>query len=138
MAFIPSVEQQAIFDHILASKDMPGQKALGVAALAGTGKTATIIEAIKLIPDCTGIYCAFNKSIAEEVKPKLAGSRVEAKTFHSMGYRTLLDHLKQKHGVAKFNTDETKYKVICAEVIQRHSEDADFKQAVREYAAMLA
>lgn len=52
-----------------------------VEAVAGSGKTTTIVEAIKRVPSHqSAIFLAFNKSIAEELKSR----GVNAKTFHSL------------------------------------------------------
>jgi superfamily I DNA/RNA helicase len=131
MAFIPSEQQQAIFDKVLATHHLPGRKALAVSALAGTGKTTTAVELIRRIPGCDGIYCAFNKPIAAEAKTKLTGTKVDAKTFHSMGYGVLLQHLKQQHGVKQFKTEENKYKDIVTRVV---IDASDLQTVIRDAA----
>lgn len=50
-----------------------------VEAVAGSGKSTTIIEAMKLVKG-SSIFLAFNKSIADELKAK----GVNARTFHSL------------------------------------------------------
>lgn len=50
-----------------------------VEAVAGSGKSTTIIEAMKLVRG-SSIFLAFNKSIADELKAK----GVNARTFHSL------------------------------------------------------
>ena len=58
--FVPSVYQQKIYDFITN-----GSGNAVVSAVAGSGKTTTLINAIKLIPkDKNLIFLAFNKSIA--------------------------------------------------------------------------
>jgi DNA helicase-2/ATP-dependent DNA helicase PcrA len=52
-----------------------------VNAVAGSGKTTTIVEALKLIKG-SSLFLAFNKSIADELK----GRGVNARTFHSLTY----------------------------------------------------
>lgn len=60
------------------------ENALGnaiIEAVAGSGKTTTIVEAINRVPSHqSAIFLAFNKSIAEELKSR----GVNAKTFHSL------------------------------------------------------
>lgn len=69
-------------------------ESLVVEARAGTGKTTTGVEACNIIdPDKSVTFVAFNKSIAEELKWKVA-SNVKAMTSHSMGYRSLLYRYK--------------------------------------------
>lgn len=64
-----------------------------VEAVAGSGKTTTIVEGIKRIPPlATSIFLAFNKSIAEELKAR----GVNARTFHSLAFGTMLRHRNVK------------------------------------------
>lgn len=58
-----------------------------VEAVAGSGKTTTIVEALKRVRG-TSIFLAFNKSIAEELKAR----GVNARTFHSLTYSAVTSH----------------------------------------------
>jgi superfamily I DNA/RNA helicase len=61
-----------------------------VRARAGVGKTSTIMEGMKYVPaGCTVLMCAFNKSIAEELKAR-APQGVEVSTLHSYGYKAVM------------------------------------------------
>lgn len=62
-----------------------GQGNAIVMAVAGSGKSTTIIEAMKLVRG-SSIFLAFNKSIADELK-KLG---VNARTFHSLCFSAVL------------------------------------------------
>ena len=54
-----------------------------VEAVAGSGKSTTIVEALSRVPASqSSIFLAFNKSIAEELKAR----GVNARTFHSLTY----------------------------------------------------
>lgn len=54
-----------------------------VQAVAGSGKSSTIVEGLNRIPsDKSSIFLAFNKAIADELKAR----GVNAKTFHSLTY----------------------------------------------------
>lgn len=54
-----------------------------VEAVAGSGKSTTIVQALSLVPAAQStIFLAFNKSIAEELKAR----GVNARTFHSLTY----------------------------------------------------
>lgn len=78
-------EQTEIFESIENDTE-----SLVVEARAGTGKTTTGVKACNLVDsNKTVSFVAFNKSIAEELKWKVA-SNVKAMTSHSMGYRSLL------------------------------------------------
>jgi len=70
--------QQAIFKGIQEEKC-----SLQVVAVAGSGKTTTILEAAKLVP--SSLFLAYNKGIAEAVSAK----GLQASTIHSMGYKSL-------------------------------------------------
>jgi len=70
--------QQAIFDFVRTATGNAVIK-----AVAGSGKSTTIVEAMNLVPSHLGtVFLAFNKSIADELK----GRGVNAKTFHSLCY----------------------------------------------------
>lgn len=66
--------QEAIFDFV----EQPGGNAI-IEAVAGSGKTTTIVEATRRVRRST-IFLAFNKAIAEELKQR----KVNARTFHSL------------------------------------------------------
>lgn len=79
--FTPSIYQQAIFDFV-----KNGSGNLVVNAVAGSGKTTTIVQALKLIPaDKKVIFVAFNKAIVNELATKVP-SNVEVRTMHSFGF----------------------------------------------------
>jgi DNA helicase-2/ATP-dependent DNA helicase PcrA len=60
-----------------------------ITAVAGSGKSTTIIEAMNRLPQgSTAIFLAFNKSIADELKAK----GVNARTFHSLTYAPVMRH----------------------------------------------
>ncbi|KPL26829.1 MAG: hypothetical protein AMJ72_12340 [Acidithiobacillales bacterium SM1_46] len=70
-------------DHVNASG------ALIVEAVAGSGKTFTIVKAAQEIPtDHKAVFLAFNKSIATELGNKLP-SHVESKTLNALGWAVL-------------------------------------------------
>lgn len=102
LGFEPSEYQIRIFDHI---KHGCGNAV--IKARAGSGKTATIIAAMKLVPKkkkC--IFLAFNKSVKDEISKKLAEHQnCTVKTVHSLGYSMLCAHLGRQPDV-----DEYKYK----------------------------
>lgn len=82
--FTPSPEQHAIFSAIGS-----GTGNLIIEAVAGSGKTTTIIESLKYInPSKSVLYLAFNKSIADELESRVP-SNVKAATFHRLGLAAL-------------------------------------------------
>jgi DNA helicase-2/ATP-dependent DNA helicase PcrA len=64
-------------------------------AVAGSGKTSTLIEICDAIPPSNSVvFTAFNKKIAQEIKHRLGSdhSNVHAATFHSIGLSTWKRH----------------------------------------------
>lgn len=85
MTFVPSKYQQAIFDTWKNTNSN-----ILVEAVAGSGKTTTIIELMKQTdPNKLGMYVAFNKHIVEEIKLKNPPSNFTIGTLHSRGYQSL-------------------------------------------------
>ncbi|GGO40481.1 UvrD-helicase domain-containing protein [Deinococcus humi] len=83
--FRPSHYQQAIFDFVRS-----GSGDGVVRATAGSGKTTTLVEIAKQLPDdLEAVFLAFNKHTAEELKARLP-SHVKSCTVHSLGRRSLL------------------------------------------------
>ena len=97
--------QTAIFNLI---EDPNGGNAI-IEAVAGSGKTTTIVEGVKRARGTT-IFLAFNKSIAEELKSR----GVNARTFHSLTYGPVTQH----KGVRTVETD--KLRRLCdAKLMER-------------------
>jgi len=88
--FTPSPEQHAIFDAVLNTRAN-----IAISALAGTGKTTSLVELSKRLHATTGskIFCAFNKDIVNELEGRLTGTGVRASTFHSIGFSALKKYL---------------------------------------------
>lgn len=106
--------QQAIFDFIQA-----GRGSAVVIAVAGSGKTTTIVEAAKrLMSDpkfgllassnrFSATFVAFNKSIADELKLRLPGS-VRAQTLNSLGFGAWRRHIGDDANSLKLDTNKTR------------------------------
>lgn len=86
--FTPSKYQEAIYSFI-----QEGQGNAVVDAVAGSGKSTTIVHALNMIPeDQTVLFLAFNKAIVEELKIKVAMQpNVEVMTLHSLGAKALMN-----------------------------------------------
>ena len=83
MTRIWSTYQQDIFSFV--ENETAGNAI--IEAVAGSGKSTTIIEGMNRIPSSkTSIFLAFNKAIADELKSK----GVNARTFHSLTYSPVL------------------------------------------------
>ena len=101
--FTPSEYQEKIFDFV--------RKGTGngvIRATAGSGKTTSIITAMKLVPKSKKcLFIAFNKSIVEELTKKLEDyPNCHVRTLHSLGYAIL-----RRNFGNDIEIDEYKYKV---------------------------
>lgn len=77
-----STYQQAIFEAVKGSTNN-----LAINAVAGSGKTTTIVEAAKLMqPGDRVVFLAFNKHIVTELSSRLPDG-VDCMTIHSLGMR---------------------------------------------------
>ena len=67
-------------------------------AVAGSGKSTTIVNALKLIPsEKSVLFLAFNKAIVEELKIKIGNlNNVTVKTLHGLGAGSLMKSLDSK------------------------------------------
>lgn len=74
--------QQAIFEAV----SNPDQNLL-IQAVAGSGKSTTIIEATKYAPG-SSLFMAFNKAIAEDIRQK--GPNGDVKTLNALGHGIML------------------------------------------------
>ena len=65
--FTPSKYQKTVYLYM-----QRGKKNIVVDAVAGSGKSTTIVNALKLIPKNKSVlFLAFNKSIVDELKRKV-------------------------------------------------------------------
>jgi DNA helicase II / ATP-dependent DNA helicase PcrA len=101
MSFKPSVFQQGIYDFI-----SNGNGNAVVSAVAGSGKTTTLLNALKLIPNNKRIlFLAFNKSIAKEIQERVPNlPNIDVKTVHGFGYSSLLKDYSIEIFSGKYNS----------------------------------
>lgn len=100
-------------------------------AVAGAGKTTTLLEAARVIPGQSAI-CAYNKKIAEEITAKLKSAGIDWKkakagTVHSFGFNAL----KKAFDIDKDDVDEFKVIDIINGLIGENEE-------VQPYATLIA
>lgn len=110
--FVPSVYQQAIFDEIVKmGEGTADSQHLVVEAVAGSGKSTTIKQSLKLIPaDKKTLFVAFNKHIAEPLNVWLNSQHIDhvkAGTLHSTG----LSDFKKSYPNFQINRDLEENKV---------------------------
>lgn len=86
MSFKPSKYQQKIYDFITKEN---GNAV--VSAVAGSGKTTTLLNALKLIPtNKTVLFLAFNKSIQKELAERVPNTpNIHVKTVHGFGFGSM-------------------------------------------------
>ncbi|MEO7993748.1 MAG: UvrD-helicase domain-containing protein [bacterium] len=94
-----STYQTAIFEWVRS-----GDGDAVVTAVAGSGKTTTLIEAAQHLGGGRALFCAFNRHVAAELTRRLDG-RMDCQTMNSIGYQTLLSQLPGRH----WNLDDDKY-----------------------------
>ena len=90
----PSDEQQAIWDAFHPDPDCPDRHLI-IRALAGTGKTTTIVEAVKETLANAPLFggpkigiCAFNTAVEKEIE-QMVPRGVQVKTTHKLLFRIL-------------------------------------------------
>ncbi|MCS7014436.1 MAG: UvrD-helicase domain-containing protein [Chloroherpetonaceae bacterium] len=119
--------QQRIFEAVKSSEGN-----ILVDAVAGSGKTTTIIEALKYVPSSAQVLvCAFNKRIQEELQKRTNLQNVKIQTLHSAGYSTFPQSIRKKQ------LKQNKYKIIAydmfSHVIELTEKD---KESIDELAAL--
>lgn len=119
--FQPSPYQQSIFDWVAT-----GRGSAVVKAVAGSGKTTTIINALEQIPAHQSVrMLAFNKPIADEMNSKINEmatrlkdpkrfANVRASTFHALGNYSLRKRLDIAQSV---EPQGDKGRKLCAEML---------------------
>ena len=104
-----SEEQLDIFDFVKY-----GHGNAVVSAVAGSGKTTTIVEALNYIkPDKRVLFLAFNNSIVDELKKRITRNKTDIKTLHSLGFSIIKFNFKD----IEINIDENKYKNKLNEIL---------------------
>ena len=112
MKFTPSPEQTRFFDWVVNEEG-----SCILAAVAGAGKTTTLIEAVKLMSGRIWIG-VFNKKLGDEIAAKIAAdedlmfsSNVFTSTFHAAGFAAL------RRSSPGIRVDADKCKTIAKEII---------------------
>ena len=114
MTIIWSKYQQNIFNAITPQHNMI------IEAVAGSGKTTTIVEIVKLLQkkrlvsgnNSQGLVCAFNKHIEITLSQKIKGTNFKSRTLNAIGHGILT----RRSYPQKLSIENLKYYQICAEV----------------------
>jgi len=92
----PSIFQENIFSEIKS-----GESSLLIEAVAGSGKTSTIVHSTSLIPPhIFTVFLAFNKNIATELESRVP-RHIQVGTFHSRCLRALTRSLPKSPKIDK-------------------------------------
>ena len=123
--FIPSKYQKAVYQFIQSCR---GNAV--VEAVAGSGKSTTIVNAINIIQsDKTILFLAFNKSIVNELQRKVGNiPNCDIKTLHSLGAKQLMYYLHSQ-------IDDVKYKAYLNQLIDNgivHMTSEDYGSDAKE------
>lgn len=83
-----------------------------VNAVAGSGKTFLLTELVKQVPHSSGVYLAYNKSVATEAAGKFPKT-ISCSTTHAMAYRATVKPYNIRVGTFTFKsiTDIVTYEV---------------------------
>lgn len=127
LPYDPSRFQVAIYDWILN-----GSGHGVVEAVAGSGKTETLVGCAKLIDK--GLFVAFNKHIADELSRRLTGSEMIAKTVHSVGFGVVGEYLGGRIKVdgKKYHWSITDYLTATFGIDSRSEELTDMRRVLRK------
>lgn len=102
MDFKASEYQEDIFDFTKY-----GYGNAVISAVAGSGKSTTIIKLLEFIKkERRVLFLAFNSAIVEELKKKITREKTDIKTLHSLGFSILKSNYKDKDLIVS----ENKYK----------------------------
>ena len=91
MSFKLTQEQEHIVDAI----SNPSCSLLKISAVAGSGKTSTLIAIANHLHIKHGLYLAFNKSIADEARRKFPYT-IECRTLHSLAHTFVIKGSNRK------------------------------------------
>lgn len=109
--FEPSKYQKAIFQEVELGQ--PGTHVV-IEAGAGSGKTTTGVEMVKLLhPSTRTVFTAFNKHIAKEMDAR-APKHVKATTTHSLGFSACRQNIE---GMTFESVNNDKVKIIFKNVL---------------------
>lgn len=95
--------QQAIFSAVSDTQD-----SLLIEAVAGSGKSTTILEACNRLPHGKTCLLAFNKSIQEELKRRVTTPNAQCLTLHAAGWAAWRTHLAWDAGDCRVDSGKTR------------------------------
>jgi len=129
---IPNIYQSAVYDFTSNGK---GNAVID--AVAGSGKSTTIVNAIKLIPSTSQVlFLAFNKAIVEELIIKIGQvNNITVKTLHSLGAGAVMGTFRSKLDMNKYKSyvnNGIKYGTLKPENQLDESEINDYRSNINK------
>jgi superfamily I DNA/RNA helicase len=123
---IPSKYQEKIYEFV---KDGIGNGVID--AIAGSGKSTTIVYALNFIPDTKRVlFLAFNKSTVNELQEKINRTNTHIRTSHSLGFAMLKTHFKYQQNTPSLEVDEYKYRKYLKNNFNELTEGIEFKNKI--------
>ena len=97
-----------------------------VEAVAGSGKTSTLLESLNHIPDeCSWLLAAFNKRIADELRRRAPDSYYgDIRTLHSLGLRAIGRKL------TNVKVENNKNRILLDKIVGKDKRLWDLKAAI--------
>lgn len=102
--------------HVIDTVKREDVSIVKVKAVAGAGKTFTLVEIAKELQPTTGLYLAYNKAIADEATQKFKGTNMQCSTIHSLAYNAVVRQQGLKvgfFGVRNVVPSTTPYTTKC-------------------------
>ncbi|UJH92084.1 UvrD-helicase domain-containing protein [Antarcticibacterium sp. 1MA-6-2] len=117
----PTPEQEKIYNFIKFDSNH------GIIdAVAGSGKTTTIIESIGFVEKSNSIlFCAFNKSIRDEIQERISQKKndnIVVKNLHQLGFEIL-----KSNSELPYNVKTRKYNDLISRSIESYNKEAFFR-----------
>ena len=115
--------QKALFDDVAN-----GKRHTIVEAVAGSGKTTSLLESLNFIPDQkTWLLVAFNKRIASELKNRAPDSYFgDIRTLHSLGLKTIYSRFPH------IRVDNNKMRRILDKIVGKNKKLWDLKSQINK------
>jgi DNA helicase-2/ATP-dependent DNA helicase PcrA len=115
MTFVPSAQQQALFDWV-----SDGTGSAIVEAVAGAGKTTSVVKALSRMEGSVTLL-AYNKKMALELQERTSDMpNVKASTFHGIGFSALRYAFGKQH---QLKLDGNKCKDILTALLAERQEE---------------
>ncbi|MCM4156900.1 ATP-dependent helicase [Gramella sp. AN32] len=117
----PTPEQEKVYNFIKFDSNH------GIIdAVAGSGKTTTIIESISFVDKNKSLlFCAFNKSIRDEIQERVlrkGNNNIVVKNLHQLGFEILKSNTERP-----YNVKQRKYNELIAGSVESYNKESFFR-----------